>query len=427
MSRTTLTPVALVLATAAALALAGCSTAPRPTATGGEVSSMQPTAHATRTQGPVALLVPLTGPYGAIGQSIEKAVKLAFSAPGAPRLDVENTGGTAAGAASAAHNAIGKGAGLILGPLTMVEARAVTPVAQSAGVNVLAFTNDDSVARPGIWPLGISPDQQVGRVVSYAIESGRTRTAAILPDNLFGRLMAAALRRTTARLGAPPPHIGYYSASFSSLNATTRSISQFDSRGAGLMSRIRAARDQDSAAGRRLAAKLRSEPVPPPPFDALLLGATSEDLAELQTFLPYYEAGPPQVQLMGPALWSSRARAMATHEVLRGAIYAAPDPSAGLPFDQKFEATYGGVTPPSIDKVAFDAAAISVLAAHEGGYKTSVLTASSGFSGTDGPLRLLPNGHVERGLAVFRIEPDGPKVVSPAPQTLPSPAPSPNA
>lgn len=427
MSRTTLTPVALVLATLAALALAGCSTAPRSTATGGAVPSAPLAARATRTHGPVALLVPLTGPYGGIGHSIEQAVKLAFSAPGAPRLDVENTGGTATGAASAAQNAIGKGAGLILGPLTMVETRAVTPIAQSAGVNVLAFTNDDSMARPGVWPLGISPDQQVGRVVSYAIESGRTRTAAILPDDQFGRLMATALRRTTTRLGAPPPRIGYYSSSFSSLNATTRNISQFDSRGAGLMARIRAARDQDSAAGRRLAAKLRSEPVPPPPFDSLLLGATGEDLAELQTFLPYYEAGPPQVQLMGPALWSSRAKAMATHEVLRGAIYAAPDPAAGLPFDQKFQATYGGAMPPSIDKVAFDAAAISVLAAHEGGFKTAVLTESRGFSGTDGPLRLLPNGHVERGLAVFRIEPDGPKVVSPAPQTLPSPAPSPNA
>ncbi len=428
MSRRTLTPVTLVLATLAALALAGCSTVTSPPVSnvGGTAQGMTSPDLGQR-HGPVALLVPLSGPYAGIGRSIEQSVKLVFSAHGAPRLDIENTGGTPSGAAAAAHAAINDGAGLILGPLTKGETQAVAPIAQAAGVNVLAFTNDNSIAQPGVWPMGISPDQQVSRVVSYAIESGRTRTAAILPEGQFGRLMAAALRQTAARLGTPPPRIGYYSASFASLNATTRSISQFDSRGAGLMARIRAARDQDNAAGRRLADKLRTEPVPPPPFDALLLGATGEDLAELQTFLPYYEAGPPQVQLLGPALWASKAKAMATHDALRGALYAAPDPAAGLPFEQKFEATYGGGKPPSIDKVAFDAAAIAVLAAHEGGYTTAVLTNPTGFAGTDGVMRLLPDGHVERGLAVFRVEPGGPKIVSPAPQTLPSPASPPNA
>lgn len=373
-----------------------------------------------RSGGAVALLVPLSGQYAAVGESIEKSVKLAFSAPDAPHLDIRDTHGTPGGAAAAASAAISAGDGIILGPLTKTDTHAIAPIARQAGVNVLAFTNDNTEAGPGLWTMGISPAQQVHRVVSYAIESGRTRTAAILPSSPYGRLLGSALQNTASRYGTPPPRLGYYTDSFKSLNEVTRRISDYDSRGASLHARIRAARDQDDAAGRRLAAKLRSEPVPPPPFDALLIGATGQKLAELQNFLPYYEAGPPQVQLLGPALWARHAKVMATHDTLRGALYAAPDPAAGLAFEQKFAATYGGATPAGIDKVAFDSAAIAVLAAKEGGYTTDVLTNSSGFTGTDGVLRLLPNGQVERGLAVFKVEPGGPNIVSPAPQSLPA-------
>lgn len=426
MSRRALTPLTLTLATvlASSLFLASCSE-PMPGLPGlGPVGMMPPgeMPNAGKTSGPVALLVPLSGPLAPIGQSIEQSVKLAFAAPGAPALDVRDTGGTPQGAAAAAQAAIAAGDGLILGPLTAGDTQAVAPIARAANVNVLAFTNDETVGAPGVWPLGISPGQQVRRVMSYAADHGRTRAAAILPDNAYGRMMASALRAKANALGEPSPRIGYFGHSFASLTQTVRSVSAFDSRGAGIEAKIRAARDRDNEAGRLIAAKLERQPIPPPPFDALLVGATGEQLAEVGTLLPYYEAGPPQVQLLGPALWARDARAMATHGSLLGAIYAAPDPSLGLAFVQKFEARYGGSAPPGIDKVGFDAAAIAVLVSREGGYTDRVLTNPEGFSGADGVLRLDPNGHVQRGLAVFKIEPGGPQTVSPAPTSLPPPA-----
>jgi len=375
-----------------------------------------------RTSGPVALLVPLSGRFAPIGRSIEQAVKLAFIAPGSPPLDVRNTGGTPQGAAAAASAAIAAGDGLILGPLTKTDTEAVATVAHAANVNVLAFTNDETVATPGVWALGITPGQQIRRVVSYAADHGRTRTAAILPDDAFGRLMGASLTAQAQTLGEPSPNVGYFDSSFASLTHTVRSITAFNSRGASIEAQIRAARDQDDQAGRIKAAKLEREPIPPPPFDALLVGATGEQLAEIGTLLPYYESGPPQVQLLGPSLWAHDATAMATHDSLRGAVYAAPDPSLGLAFDQKFQATYGGSAPPGIDRIGFDAGAIAVLAARQGGYTEQVLTNPAGFTGTDGVFRLDPDGHVQRGLAVFKVEPGGPQIVSPAPSELPPPS-----
>ncbi|MDD2876356.1 MAG: penicillin-binding protein activator [Acidiphilium sp.] len=424
MSQRSLTPLRLTLATVAAtsLLLTSCSEpAPGLPGVGAVTGAASPPSVQAggRTSGAVALLVPLSGPYAAIGKSIEQSVKLAFTAPGAPALDVRDTGSTPQGAAAAAQAAIAAGDGLILGPLTKTDTQAVAPIAHAANVNVLAFTNDETVAAPGIWPLGISPGQQVRRVVSYAADHGRTRTAAILPENAYGQLMGNALQAQAQALGEPSPQIGYFGQSFSSLTHTVRSISDFDSRGAGIEAQIRAARDQDDQAGRIKAAKLAREPIPPPPFDALLVGATGEQLAEIGTLLPYYEAAPPQIQLLGPALWAHDAAAMASHDSLRGAVYAAPDPAAGLAFEQKFQSTYAGAPPPGIDKIGFDAGAIAVLAAREGGYTDQILTNPTGFSGTDGVFRLDPDGHVQRGLAVFKVEPGGPQIVSPAPTDLP--------
>ncbi|OYY04768.1 MAG: penicillin-binding protein activator, partial [Acidocella sp. 35-58-6] len=201
------------------MALAGCGqeypqsgsyNSALPAAIAGAASLPAPGTSSGKTSGPVALLVPLTGDLAPAGQAIENAAKLAFPDNSSPALDVRDTGGTPAGAASAAQAAIAAGDGIILGPLTAAEAKAVAPVAQAANVNVLSFTNDSSVAAPGLWALGISPDQQVKRVVAAAAAAGRTQVAALLPDNDFGHALATSMQAETGALSEPSPNIAFY-------------------------------------------------------------------------------------------------------------------------------------------------------------------------------------------------------------------------
>src|ERR1700751_2244270 len=103
-----------------------------------------------------------------------------------------------AGAAAAARAAIADGCGLILGPLTSPETAAVAPIARAANVAVLAFTNDPSQAQPGVWTLGITPGQQVRRLVAAAQGQGKSQFAGLLPDNDFGHAMAQALIQAAA-------------------------------------------------------------------------------------------------------------------------------------------------------------------------------------------------------------------------------------
>jgi branched-chain amino acid transport system substrate-binding protein len=408
----------------AILALAGCANSPLTrggypagSVLGGTVPG--PALSTARPPGRgVAILAPLTGANAERGQALVRAAQLALSAPGSPPLDVRDTQGTAAGAAAAAGQAIAAGAGLIIGPLTAGETAAAAGPARAAGVGVLAFTSDPAQAQPGVWVLGITPAQQVRRLVTAAAAQGRQRFAAILPGTDFGHAMGDALIQAVAAAGGPPPDIRFHGGSMGSINSTVREISGYAGRRGPIDAQIKAARAQRDAEGRRRAAELTRSSIGPAPFDMLLLADTGDNLNAIASLLPYYDIDPPQVRVIGPALWGSpQARGDAA---LSGAWYAAPDPAARAAFDQAYNTAYG--TPaPGVADFAFDAAAIARALTAEAGFSMAALCRPEGFNGVDGVLALQPDGSVRRGLAVFELQRGGPIPVDPAPEAIAAP------
>ncbi|MDE2006255.1 MAG: penicillin-binding protein activator [Rhodospirillales bacterium] len=365
--------------------------------------------------GPVGLLVPLSGQLAAIGAPLRNAAALALAEPGSPPVLVEDTAGSPDGAARAAAALTGRGARMLLGPLTAAETSAAAPAATGAGVPMLAFTNDPGAARPGVWTLGITPGQQVRALVRQAMHDGRTRFAALLPDTPFGRLMADGLSAATREAGSGPPTIRFHGGGMASINGAARALSDYAGRWGPIEAKIRAASAAGTLAGRREAAKLRKSVPPPPPFDALLLADTGEALSEVVAVLDYYVVGPPSVRIMGPALWADPRSGAGR---LPGSWYAAPDPDLRRGFAAAYAARYGA-PPPGLADLAYDAGALARVLAPLGD-SSEALTSAAGFAGADGLLVLRPDGHVRRGLAVFSVARDGGHLVAPPPPRLPA-------
>lgn len=367
----------------------------------------------------VSILLPLSGPLAPVGQSMLQAAEIVLQAPGSPQFHAFDTGGTPAGAAAAAQQAVAYGAGIILGPLTFSDTAAAAPIARKAGIPMLAFTNDESEAEAGVWILGITPGQQVRRLVAALQAQGKTRLAALLPDNNYGAAMQTALQSAASAAGDPPPAIQTYSSGIGSINQAVREVSDYADRRGPIEAQISAARALDNAAGRARMHELMQEPIPPPPFDALLLAATGTDLQEIGAFLPYYDLNPGAVQVVGPNLWQEPANRRGAP--LGGAWYAAPDPTFRQQFADAYAAKYGA-PPLALADLAFDAAALSRALAAGPGYSVAALTSPAGFTGADGVLALRPNGQVVRGLAVFSIGAGGEAaVLDPAPTNLAAP------
>ena len=111
----------------------------------------------------VGLLAPLTGTDGALGADLQDAAELALFDVGQTDLELlpRDTGDQPAKAQDAARSAMSAGAELLLGPLYGRAAAAVGPVANAGGVRVISFSNDTSVAQPGVYILGFRPEEQV--------------------------------------------------------------------------------------------------------------------------------------------------------------------------------------------------------------------------------------------------------------------------
>jgi ABC-type branched-subunit amino acid transport system substrate-binding protein len=299
-----------------------------------------------------------------------RAAQLSLSVPGSPALDVKDTGGTPDGAARAASAAIQAGAQIILGPLTSPETAQVAPIARGAGVPVLAFTNDSAQAQPGVWTLGITPGQQVRRLVAEVRATGKGPVAALLPDTDFGRAMGDELTRLVQADRQPAPFVRMHGPGKDDIDAAVNEL-------AGLTEA-----DQSSA------------------FGAILLGTTGGQLRLFAQAFAAAHIGRDRVQILGPALWGDPASGSAA---LPGAWFAMPDPDLRQVFVRDYAAAYKEQPPPRAD-LASDAASIGRVMSAQGRIGTSGLTQPGGFSGVDGWLGLLPDGHVRRGLAVYRID-----------------------
>jgi branched-chain amino acid transport system substrate-binding protein len=365
----------------------------------------------------VAILVPLTGPRADIGHVLEQAARLALPDGAGPRLDVLDTGGTAAGAAAAVQASIANRDTLILGPLTSVETAAAAPVARGARIPMLAFTNDASQSAPGVWPLGISAGQQVGRLVTAAQAQAKSQFAALLPDTDFGRAMATALTKAADTAGLASPNIRMHAPGMAAITASARDLADYANRRGPIDAKVKAARALGTADGRREAQELVKTPIPLPAFNILLLADTGDQLQEIAAVLPYFDVDRSSVQIIGPALWSDPATGSAA---VPGAWYAAPDSTTRSNLERDYTAKYG-MPPPPLADLAFDSASIARVVVGSASADLNALTQPGGFVGTDGWLVLLPDGQVQRGLAVFRIERGGPAMIDPAPQPTAAP------
>ena len=335
----------------------------------------------------IAILLPLSGRMADIGRPMLFAAQLALSVPGSPVLEVKDTGGTPEGAAQAAREAIDGGAKLILGPVTSIETAQVAPVALRAGVPVLAFTNDHAQAQTGVWTLGITPGQQVRRLLGAVREAGRGPVAALLPDNDFGKAMGDELTRVAAAEGQQAPFVRMIGAGREDIEAAVNELA--------------------GVAG----------PDQPLPYGAILLGTTGNDLRVFAKAFADAKIDRAKVQILGPALWVDPASGSS---VMLGAWFAMPDPDARRDLIRDYTAKYKEPPPPRAD-LASDAASIARVLAAQGRMNAAGLTQPAGFAGVDGWLALRPDGQVRRGLAVFRVDRGRATKISDAPA---GPAPS---
>ncbi len=318
--------------------LAGCDAA---RATGG----------AERGGRDAALLLPLTGAQGQLGQKMAEAASLAATGDGPPIFD---TADTAAGAAAAAAKAVDGGARVLFGPLRADQTPAV--VAAVGRVPVVTFSNDDALAAQGAFVMGMTPAQSIAATFSYAKAQGLTRIALVATDTPIGAASVTAARSIAAAGGL-----------------TLGPVLLRSPGAGGLAAAVRAGKPQ-----------------------AVFIpdgGAALDGFARALS-----GSG---LQLLGGVQWGSGD--VEGNASLAGAWFAAPPPDLFAPFADRFAAEFGA-EPGVVAALAHDAALIATGLGANRALNRKGLLRPAGFTGVLGSFRFLADGRCQRDLAILTLE-----------------------
>ncbi|MBZ8118220.1 penicillin-binding protein activator [Roseovarius sp. LXJ103] len=325
----------------------------------------------------VALLVPhgsSSAQEAALARDLENAARLAVADLQGVRIDlrVYGTAGQAGQAQQAALNAAADGAKIILGPLHAESANAVAVAMAPKNINVLAFSNNASIAGGNLFVLGQTFDNTADRLAKYAVQQGKRRILAVHSNNLSGELGKQAIQKATATAGGTL--VGTIAYEFSQQGVV--------------------------AVVPQIAATARSTNT-----DAIFMTAnTAGALPLFSQMLPETGLDPANMQYIGLSRWDKPAQTLDLPGVQNG-WFAMPDPNRSARFAARFQEANGNA-PHAIAGLAYDGiAAIGALAKSGQGDALSRegLTQSAGFQGVDGVFRLRPDGTNERGLAIASV------------------------
>ncbi len=332
----------------------------------------------------VAILLPLTGRDASLGQAMLNAAQQAVFDAGDDRFELmpRDTGAGEASAETAARDAIGSGAQLLIGPLFAANIPAVKAVVQNSSVNMLTLSTDTTMAGPNVFVMGFTPGPQVERIVNYAMAHGLRHFAALIPNNAYGALVGPIFRSAVAHDGGVIAAVETYDPAKQDSDAHIHALALY--------------RDQ---------------------IDALFLPEGGGDLTLIAGQLARAGFDSHRIRLLGTGLWDAEGLGRRSNFLVSG-WYAASDPAGRRNFIKAYVATYGQ-EPPRLATLAYDATALAaVLSKRNGTFDAKDLTNPNGFAGLDGIFRLTAAGVVERGLAINEILPDGTRVIDPAPATF---------
>jgi branched-chain amino acid transport system substrate-binding protein len=350
----------------------------------------------------IALILPLggIGEPAQIARGMKQAAEMALFEANNPavQLIAKDDGGTPQGAMAAADAAIAEGAEIILGPLYGKSAAAIAPIANKAGIAVVSFSNDPTVAGHGVYLMSFLATEEVHRVVSYAAGQGKRRFAALIPDTAYGKTVEPAFRTAVAKAGGQIVAAETFSSGATSLLTSAKKV-------------VQAITDAEKSGA---------------PVDALFVPAGPDQISQLGPLLNYAGLTNDKLKLLGTSAWDGPI--VSRDEALIGGWYAASDPGGWTDFAAKYRKNFG-TTAPRLATLSYDAMSMALTLAANAGTDTSPgrfsaekLTRTEGFSGVDGPVRLTAGGFSQRDLAVLEVQKYSSAVIeAPAPVTAAQP------
>lgn len=324
----------------------------------------------------IGALVPKSGKYSNLGESLSRGIDLAFTdTPFPVRVIAEDTVEDSVSAVSAADKLIEAKPDVVLGPLLSEPAAAVLPIMRERGVPQISFSRRQA---PGYgstsFLLGATSESQVYSLFSTAQESLKIdRIAIVYPQDSNGFEFLREARRIAAELGMQIVYETPYGPEFGE-------------------SFVEIAQEIEKAA----------------PSGVFFPDEITKATVLVGNFTPAFRK---QVKVLGSAAWDNIAKLNSARTLLEGCVFVSPYFSRSQReiikrFNTIYKNSYGA-EPDFLAAQGFDAATMALAAISrkqsEGISFADAFRAIENYEGLTGKMRVRSDGVVERQFSVVQL------------------------
>ncbi|MDR0484953.1 MAG: penicillin-binding protein activator [Alphaproteobacteria bacterium] len=302
----------------------------------------------------VAVLLPLSGKYANVGESLLNTIHLAYSQN--PNkyivLKVYDTQNDSFSAKDIAQKILDDNNKAVIGPILGNESLQIAKILEKQDIPVFTFSNDISIINQvsNLYTLSLIPIMEIESSIDYASNNLKSKNFAVLvPNNKYGEVMMAGIKQSLedrnlnlVRAVSYPTTTARLTPYLKKLLPKTE-LSKYEKISRQLNDRVEVLDKDGNAITKIPDANLD--------FDTLIIADFGPRVAVVASHLPSLGINPNSLKIIGLSNWDTPE--ISTNSLLQNAYFSTLNDFENTIFAKKYQEYYGK-SPNLLDVAAYD-------------------------------------------------------------------------
>ena len=353
----------------------------------------------------VGILLPLTGKFYQIGNSLLNSAQLALNKTQNENikfiiLDTGNENNITKNF----YSLLNEDVNIILGPIFSENIIKIQPLAKDENINIITFSNNTKVTQKNIYIFGLTLEDEIKTILQYSEKLKNKKLAAILPNNEYGKRIKNEIIKFVNNNPTQLVKTVMYSASDPDFYEVSKNISNYEQRNIDLGLKIKELEILNTEASKKEVRRLKNlDTYGDLPFDSLFIGVENfKQLSMISSILPYYDVDPKKIQYLGNTVWDKDS--IVKEPGLNNSLFTSLSSNSSESFENEYVEMFNQ-KPHPIASLAYDAIGlVANLNQNNQSVDAFSLTSTRGFIGINGKFKFFKNGNIERTPSIYRVK-----------------------
>ena len=353
----------------------------------------------------VGIMLPLTGKHYQIGKSLLNASQLALNKTQNKNIKfyVRDVG-SENNLTRSFYDLLNEKVNIILGPIFTENIMKIRPLMKNENIQIITFSNNSLVAQNNLYVFGLTLEDEVESILSYALKKGHKKFAAILPNNEYGKSIKNEIIKFHSKNPSELIRSIMYETDSPDFYEIAKNISNYEQRKINLNLKIKELENQNTDKSIKELRRIKKlDTYGDLEFDSLFIGVENfQQLSMISSILPYYDVDPKRIQYLGNSIWNKNA--VIKEPGLNNSLFTSYNRESALDFEEEY-IEYFNQDPHPIASLAYDAVGL-IVNLHNKKIPTTpqILTNKQGFIGINGHFKFNTDGSIDRTPAIYQVK-----------------------